>query len=545
MTYDDYLLENLNYPTSVTEHTTYIDSTNTTQSATLVTPLTGQNVHDNFYNLATKAIDTSARLNTIEALGVTVGSDIKWNGYVNYKGTVETVGSLYSGVPLVIRADVSLPSFPVTFPFPYSFMARVNDGITNTTYTRTFTFPVNTSSFTDKEALVSYLNYYLKNNTLAPTSYKYELIGSQSVEADIYTTYSAVLGTKKFSLYVNDSIVPITCSFTGGSFANPSAFLTVVQASLNNAYQAATGYTLAPFTVSFSSQKLKIVAISDRSTGGIYHFKLTPDAASDGSTASILSNTYFGLVVNGVGEAYDMSSVFTFMTEQVGVTSDYKLCFSGYGSSSIIQLWDGNGSTGKGIFSSIYMGLSTPTSSWGTPYYHSRIPTALEYGAIVPTLNFGGNINANNIDAVTFRADYTLDIPTGIDSGATIPFTIAGKVEDVGGTGSSFVGGAFTAPKAGIYQIDLVVGLDTLISFTNSKWVSLGIDSDEEKVFASYSSSAAYTSSGTTIIAGSTTKRFTLGEVMHLKLLHNLASNPTFVISGAKKTRVTITYLGA
>jgi hypothetical protein len=121
-----YFTGEINY--SVTPNNTFIFYSNPGVFDEQNTPLSGQQIHDNFFYLSEGLINHQERLSLVESYSLSVPSDSY--GYVKYTGIDRTVGSFYGGTELEIIANSDFNTSTVYDPSSItSFSIAMNEGI--------------------------------------------------------------------------------------------------------------------------------------------------------------------------------------------------------------------------------------------------------------------------------------------------------------------------------------------------------------------------------------------------------------------------------
>lgn len=415
MAYFDYRIDtHLFRPTTITTNITYNG-----QTCQTVAQYVGQNIHDNFFNLAKSATDNTTRIVVLEGKEQSALSSNE--GYLSYSGKEERDGYLYGGTPLVLSGTTvvgtdSSFSYVLNSSASKAFRVAVGDGIhytesgevdLNTSIFREFIFgEVAGGPYTSASLLTTYLNSKLKYETKGGTNNFY-LTGSSnpvSQTSDWWNARFGALATSPKSFYIMLDESGTGQKVTLGT--NISQTWSALTTAISGAVSAATQLAL---TVSNTGTAIRFTGNTDRLNGGVFHFKLVKDPEDTGD--SILE--WLGIITNPdtSKEAYDFSSViqFTPREDTAPVDDTWYIDITGQQSYSNIALLDKDSSDlVNGILSGF--GISGASSTIPLIVYHTRNPL-VSYNT---RLNYGGELFVNKLIAqdISFSSSSAFDSST-------------------------------------------------------------------------------------------------------------------------------------
>lgn len=391
MAYYDYKLGlALKKPESVTQNLVYpIGSTDPDDTiSTSTSPFLGQDIHDNFFNLAKSAIDNTTRITILESYPQVVDSANE--GFVYYSGREEREGNFYSGEPLSLTGSVSV-SIPYTVGAgtTSAFRLACNSGVkysngaidsVNTTWREIkFDTPATLNNIGD---FLTYFNNRLKYEEKGESN-SFALEGNVDPSIDWNATFNTS-GTKTFNIIIDDGTEYVVSIEGAVGVFDINNLVSVLQNRINTAI----GY--GKITVSNSGNMVILTGNPDRTTGGIFSFTLQP--------ANVWN--WLGLLKNGGGvtTAYDFSSLITFASTGSG---PYNIILKGSTIAGHVQpaftlaVWDKDTSgVISGIMNNVAGGLGFDTGIGTTPkaYYNTLYPLS----TYTKKLHFGGDFYARD-----------------------------------------------------------------------------------------------------------------------------------------------------
>jgi len=415
MAYFDYRIDtHLFRPTTITTNIDYKD-----QTCQTVLQYVGQNIHDNFFNLAKSATDNTERIIIIESKNQSALSSNE--GYLTYSGKEERDGFLYGGTPLVMEGTTivgtdSSFSYVLNSSASKAFRLAVGEGIH---YTESGEVDLNTSEFREfifgeagggpyisAASLVTYLNSKLKYEEKGGTNNFY-ITGSSNPVSQTSTWWNERFGAlatspKSFYIMLDES----TTGYKVTLGTNISQTWSALTTAISGAVSAATQLSL---TVSNTGTAIRFTGNADRLNGGIFHFKLVKDPDDTGD--SILE--WLGILTSPETsmESYDFSTIINFVAREdtVPVDDTWYIDVEGQQSYSNIAILDKDSSD---LINGILTGFGVAGVSSTIPLvvYHTRNPL-VSYNT---RLNYGGELFVNKLIAqdISFSSSSAFDNST-------------------------------------------------------------------------------------------------------------------------------------
>ena len=383
--------DSLKRPESITTNITYPEaSSNPLDTVSSSTPFIGQDVHDNFFNLAKSVIDDNIRLGIVEKYPQSVNSSE--TGFVSYSGKKSNAGNFYGGEPLSLPGSTNI-SIPYNFSSGnfIAFRLACNEGII---YTDSGINSVNTiwkeitydtaSNFTNINDFISYLNLKLKYEEKTGSNV-FTIQGSIDPSIAWDTTFKVASST--FNITVNDRPTPYEVTISQINIFNISTLVDAIQLGINNAIG------VGKITVSNSGNMIVLTGNPDRTTGGLFSFKVAQGL-------NVGPGNWLGLFKDGtlLANSYDLTSLISFSYTGTGpynIVMNYSTISGHTQPDYTLAIWDKNAAgIISGLMNSTGGGLGIDTSIGTSPklYYHTLHPLS----SYTNILNYGGDFYARD-----------------------------------------------------------------------------------------------------------------------------------------------------
>jgi hypothetical protein len=404
-------------PTAISDYTTYSGADLTNQQtynsgiSLPVNIMNGDLINQNFFYLASSAIDNTYRINILESKAQVADSNTP--GYVVFNGRQESEGNLYGGDVFTMLGTTNI-TFPYTLDNSNTeglrlavgngllYLPNGNIDTTNSKF-RSFTFgeaSVGSPWASPPDPLMAYLKSKIAGNNKGNPTYIVNYIkGTFDTTSQTWgsgTWWNSTFGSltsvpRSFYVGINDNpqntYIKVTLS---SNLLTASAMVSAIQNAINNATSSLGALTSV--AVSLSSNMVLVQPWYDRTTGGIFQITLMVDPNDIGGASNNLL-TWTGLLgSNTYVEAYDYSSVINFYY-------------------SLVSSWTVSGSTTAGLTFTIN---NIPYTVGGTGTI-----TALQLAAQIGAITQTGYFISNSTTTITLIPNYnyvtpTISPPTGI-----------------------------------------------------------------------------------------------------------------------------------